>query len=128
MSALIDTLTTAPAGSRELDARVGEALGWKKQSFSAGRWYLPDDVAKAKRSKKAIPPYRAVLLPWFTTDLNATFAEAQRRGWRIMVDSGNTISGFAKVYKADDDAPEWIAAATPALAACAALIAAVEAG
>ena len=116
MSALIDTLTTAPAGSRELDADVAEAAGWKKGIHHGssqyqrqdGRWFFN--------------------VPAFTTSLDATFAEAQRREWRIMVDSGNTISGFAKVYKADDDAPEWIAAATPALAACAALIAAVEAG
>ena len=117
MSALVDRLTVAKKASRELDAQIAKKLGWTYQLDTTDEWKWTDATGK--------------LWNWpcaFTTSLDATFAEAQRRGLRLVVDSGNTISGFAKVYKADDDAPEWIAAATPALAACAALIAAVEAG
>ena len=118
MSALIDTLTTAPAGSRELDADVAEAAGWKKGIHHGssqyqrqdGRWFFN--------------------VPAFTTSLDATFAEAQRREWHIVAGNGHyeKDTSVAVVWLSPSKPPYHGEGQTPALAACAALIAAVEAG
>ena len=125
MSALIDTLTTAPAGSRELDALVATALGWKEhQPGHCASWCKQHQEMGVSESD-----YFSAWCPEYTTDLNATFAEAQRRGVRIQVDTGedqpNAISWYRPKHPGDGHVKFC---ATPTLAACAALIAAVEAG
>ena len=120
MSALIDTLTTAPHGSDDLDEQAALALGFLpvRADRLSQWWYHPRNPSSLCRVER------------FTTDLNATFAEAQRRGWRIMVDTDKAPNKpQAAIW--DNRAKGWktaVRAATPALAACAALIAAVEAG
>ena len=126
MSALIDTLTTAPAGSRELDARVGEALGWKEhQPGHCASWCEQHQEMGVSEAD-----YFSAWCPEYTTSLDATFAEAQRRGLRLVVDTDKAPNKpQAAIW--DNRAKGWktaVRAATPALAACAALIAAVEAG
>jgi hypothetical protein len=112
---LLHRLTTAPAGSRELDEAVAVAVGWKKGIHHGSSQYQRQDGRWFFR------------VPAFTTDLNATFAEAQRRGMLIVVRllpgaTGSAHSWFLENY----DGSFFIHnAATPALAACAALIAAV---
>jgi hypothetical protein len=122
---LLHRLTTAPAGSWELDADVGTTLGWR---LCWADWYSPETAKKARREKRNLAAYDPTPLPFCTTDLNATFAEAQRRGLRIVVDSGNDQERPRAAAWPNTGQPTYhgfTAAATPALAACAALIAAI---
>ena len=127
MSALIDTLPTAPAGSRDLDARVGEALGWKEhQPGHCASWCKQHQEMGVSEAD-----YFSAWCPEYTTSLDATFAEAQRRGLRLVVDTGDDgHDPSAGCFPRGFGIQSWDLhyACTPALAACAALIAAVEAG
>ena len=117
MTALLTRLTTATAGSRELDAEVAMALGWQKVGTL---WWSPYRADGSSSGRVGSPP--------FTTSLDPAFAEVERRG--LSIDVWVSLSGMASccIWRTEDETAPDYTAATPALAACAALIAAVEAG
>ena len=117
-SDLLHRLTTATAGSRELDSEVGMTLGWRPYWAN---WYSPETAKEARRKKRGLTAYDPTPLPFFTTDLNATFAEAQRLGLAIAISTYEAIR--AQCGDKQHGEFRYYEAATPALAACAALIA-----
>lgn len=78
--ALIESLSRAPGGDRDLDADVGRAIGWATREGMCGEeWKSPHGTLAG--------------LPHFTTSIDAAFA-ALPEGWhRRLGPSGPRVAG-----------------------------------
>jgi hypothetical protein len=108
------TLSEKIAAGLATDAEVARALGCKQSSY--GKWIFPDGKCKGH----LVPPR-------FTTCLTTLAKECERRGlkWVVALGFGRDDAWIITVGRKGE---RWdqCAAPTPALALCAALVAAVE--
>lgn len=141
MTDISTKLEQATAGSREADAEIAVAVGWRLEKFNCQNingateigelWFSPHDCDEAINESKQ--EYRDLVrvnhwptengLPDFSTSLDAAMTLVPE-GWCFQIDE----SGWALVERKGAADACWhnARAATPALALCAASIRAQE--
>lgn len=115
---LLSRLSTAPAGSRELDAEVAIACGWE---------YRVAEIGGRRRRREIwfVPGTECFDPPPLTTDLTTIVGEIERQGFDWMVEAlketppGEQWPSTGGVYAGWWHVQE---AATPCLALCIALL------
>lgn len=121
----LPALASAAEGSRELDALVAEAAGWKQARN--GLWHHAEDVSEARRCKVGMLNYRPRPLPAFTTSVDAALTLVPE-GWSCLLAFGpNGAVCDIHTKPLGDPAGFWPGHATAATPAIAIVLAALRA-